>query len=44
MSGRDPVRTSPNSVRVPGIRHLLDRPDSTVAIDGYQKGEQARCS
>jgi hypothetical protein len=41
MSGRDPVRTSPNSVRVPGIRHLLDRPD---AIDGYQKGEQARCS
>ena len=24
-------------IRVVGIRHLVDRPDSTVAIDGYQK-------
>lgn len=24
-------------IRVPDIRHLMDRPDSTVAIDGYEK-------
>jgi hypothetical protein len=24
-------------IRVPDVRHLMDRADSTVAIDGYQK-------
>jgi hypothetical protein len=24
-------------IRIPDIRHLMDRPDSTVAIDGYEK-------
>lgn len=27
----------PGPIRVPSIRHLMDRPDSTVAIDGYEK-------
>jgi hypothetical protein len=27
----------PGPIRVPGIRHLLDEPDGTVAIDGYEK-------
>jgi hypothetical protein len=27
----------PGQIRVPGIRHLLDGPDGTVAIDGYEK-------
>ena len=29
----------PGPIRVPGTRHLLDEPDSTVAIDGYKKAQ-----
>ena len=29
----------PGPIRVPGIRHLLDEPDGTVAIDGYEKAQ-----
>ena len=29
----------PGPIRVPGTRHLLDEPDGTVAIDGYEKAQ-----
>jgi hypothetical protein len=34
---RPALDISQSPIRVPDIRHLMEGPDSTVAIDGYEK-------